>query len=395
MTLAKIIDTLKMIALKHPNVNSAYEGNIYDILNAKTDNRYASVVITQQSHTTDEIYDHYGFVIFYVDRLIDDLEENRVQIQSIGKSMLGNIITAFCNEFEAECENISYQPFTQRFADETAGVYCTITIDTVKDVYCAERYWDESWSAPIVSIKNVDMSITITENGQYTLTYDPTTHTGIGKVDIEVALPTKISVRDLKVKFRGSKFTSVPEIFDFNGVTDMSEMFFGTELNDLSTLANLDLSECHNFTAMFSQSYNLDDASIISTWTYPSDSNWGQVFSNTSNIKSCPAIYTEGVDDYYQGAAFWNYSDYNNLTDFGGYIGLKYNMTKSNCFGRCVNFTHETLINILNGLYDFTGNGETPESNQGQIAFPQVLMDKLSEDDKMIAINKGWQLLVL
>ena len=186
MTLAKIIDTLKMIALKHPNVNSAYEGNIYDILNAKPDNKYASVVITQQSHTTDEIYDHYGFVIFYVDRLVDDMEENRVQIQSIGKSMLGNIITAFCNEFEAECDNISYQPFTQRFADETAGVYCTITIDTVKDVYCAERYWDESWTAPIISIKNVDMSITITENGQYTLGYDPTIYTGIGKVDIDV-----------------------------------------------------------------------------------------------------------------------------------------------------------------------------------------------------------------
>ena len=191
MTLAKIIDTLKMIALKHPNVNSAYEGNIYDILNAKPDNRYASVVITQQSHTTDEIYDHYGFVIFYVDRLVDDLEENRVQIQSIGKSMLGNIITAFCNEFEAECENISYQTFTQRFADETAGVYCTITIDTVKDVYCAERYWDESWSAPVVSIKNVDMSITIIENGHYVLEYDPTTHTGIGKVDIDVDFNTE------------------------------------------------------------------------------------------------------------------------------------------------------------------------------------------------------------
>lgn len=191
MTLGKIIDTLKMIALKHPNVNSAYEGNIYDILNSKPDNKYASVVITQQSHTTDETYDHYGFVIFYVDRLVDDLEENRVQIQSIGKSMLGNIITAFCNEFEAECDNIIYQPFTQRFTDETAGVYCTITIDIIKDAYCAERYWDESWSAPIVSIKNVDMSITIIENGHYVLEYDPTTHTGIGKVDIDVELNTE------------------------------------------------------------------------------------------------------------------------------------------------------------------------------------------------------------
>lgn len=148
MTLAKVIDTLKMLALKQPNINSAYEGNIYDILNANPENKYASVVLTQQSHTTDNTYDHYGFVIFYVDRLVDDLEENRVQVQSIGKSMLNNIITAFCNNFEAECNNITFQTFTQRFADATAGVYCTITLDIVKDIFCEERLWEESWISP-------------------------------------------------------------------------------------------------------------------------------------------------------------------------------------------------------------------------------------------------------
>lgn len=148
MTLAKIIDTLKMLALKHPNINSAYEGNIYDLLNTNPNNKYASVVLTQQSHTTDETYDHYGFVIFYVDRLVDNLEENRVQVQSIGKSMLNNIITAFCENFNAECDTISFQPFTQRFADETAGVYCTVTLDVVKDVFCPEEYWNEEWIAP-------------------------------------------------------------------------------------------------------------------------------------------------------------------------------------------------------------------------------------------------------
>lgn len=148
MTLAKIIDTLKMLALKQPNINSAYEGNIYDILNANPENKYASVVLTQQSHTTDNTYDHYGFVIFYVDRLIDDLEGNRVQIQSIGKSMLQNIITAFCNNFDAECNNITFQVYTEKFIDECAGCYCTVTIDTVKDMFCPEEYWDEEWISP-------------------------------------------------------------------------------------------------------------------------------------------------------------------------------------------------------------------------------------------------------
>ena len=176
----------------------------------------------------------------------------------------------------------------------------------------------------------------------------------------------------------------------------MNSMFMDCQdLTDISILYGLDLSECKDFTNVFGVCYGLTDAGIISSWTYPINSDWGNAFTNANNIISVPAIHTEGKDNYYQGAAFWNYANYNKLTDFGGYIGLKYNMTKSYCFDKCVNFTHQTLINILNGLYDFTGNGETPESNQGQIAFPQVLMDKLSEDDKMIALNKGWQLLVL
>lgn len=186
MTLATIIETLKMIALKHPNVNSAYEGNIYDILNSNPNNKYASVVITQQSHTTDEVYDHYGFVIFYVDRLVDDMEDNRVQIQSCGKSMLGNIITFFCEEFDAECDNITYQPFTQKFVDMTCGVYCTITIDMPKDIICPEEYWKEDWVTPVTVIRNQDKRVTFTENGTYTIDYDPTTYTGLGNVEVNV-----------------------------------------------------------------------------------------------------------------------------------------------------------------------------------------------------------------
>ena len=186
MTLATIIETLKMIALKHPNVNSAYEGNIYEILNANPNNKYASVVITQQSHTTDEVYDHYGFVIFYVDRLVDDMEDNRVQIQSCGKSMLGNIITFFCEEFDAECDNITYQPFTQKFVDMTAGIYSTITIDIPKDVICPEEYWKEDWKTPVIVIRNQDKRVVFTENGTYTIDYDPNTYTGLGTVEVNV-----------------------------------------------------------------------------------------------------------------------------------------------------------------------------------------------------------------
>ena len=189
MTLYAIIEKLKMLALKHPNVNSAYEGNIYDIMNGNPQQKYASVVLTQQSHTQDDTYDHYGFNLFYVDRLISDMEDNRLQIQSTGKSMLSNIIKAFCEEFDAECDTINYQTFTERFADECAGVYCTITIDMVKDIYCTEKYWDESWVSPMITIRNQNKTVQFTENGTYIIDYDAENYTGLGKVSVEVNVP--------------------------------------------------------------------------------------------------------------------------------------------------------------------------------------------------------------
>lgn len=258
MTLATIIETLKMIALKHPNVNSAYEGNIYDILNSNPNNKYASVVITQQSHTTDEVYDHYGFVIFYVDRLVDDMEDNRVQIQSCGKSMLGNIITFFCEEFDAECENISFQPFTQRFVDETAGIYSTITIDVPKDVICPEEYWKEDWVAPVTVIRNQDKRVVFTENGTYTIDYDPTIYTGLGNVEVNVNIDVDsyynngynqgqadlaANARVLDVTENGvyqSKFSDKTLLTEPTGIYENGDLFFDyAYLNNIQYNTNI------------------------------------------------------------------------------------------------------------------------------------------------------------
>lgn len=186
MTLFKVIDLIKILALKHPNVNSAEEGDIYSILNANTQQKYASVVLTQDTHTEDEVFDNYNFNIFYVDRLFSDIETNRLDIQSTAKNVLSNIIRAFCEEFDAECNSINYHTFTERFADECAGAYAAITISIPKDIYCTEKYWDGNWSAPVISIKNQDKKVEFTENGTFTITYDNENFTGLGTVEVEV-----------------------------------------------------------------------------------------------------------------------------------------------------------------------------------------------------------------
>ena len=186
MTLYETIDLLKKIALKHPNIGSASEGNIYEYMNANPSVKYGVFFITQGTHSQDEMFNHFEFTLFYVDRLVDDMEENRLQIQSIGKEILSNILTFFCEEFNAECENISFQPFTQRFVDETAGIYSTITIDVPKDIICPEEYWNENWAAPVTVIRNQDKRVVFTENGTYTIDYDPTIYTGLGNVEVNV-----------------------------------------------------------------------------------------------------------------------------------------------------------------------------------------------------------------
>ena len=592
MTLATIIETLKMIALKHPNVNSAYEGNIYEILNANPNNKYASVVITQQSHTTDETYDHYGFVIFYVDRLVDDMEDNRVQIQSCGKSMLGNIINFFCEEFDAECENISFQPFTQRFVDETAGIYSTITIDVPKDVICPEEYWKEDWKTPVIVIHNEDKRVVFTENGTYTIDYDPNTYTGLGTVEvnvnidvdsyynngynqgktdgiseqksklesinitengtytkedgyshievnvpdlngsydegyaegervgygqgktdgideqksklerieitengtytkedgynhIEVNVPDlngsydegyaegervgyeqgktdvvanardieitkngqygdgetlykninvnvipKINVQKSRMKFGKSIFTEVPEWADFEGIIDMSYMFYycfylktipliGTSnVTDMSymfyncanlqTIPLLDTSNVRNMEYMLSYC-NLKTIPLLDTSNVTNMSNMfgycanlqtipqidtskvtkmESMFASCTSLVSIPALNAQNLSmNQYSG--IFGYVSLPKLTDFGGLLNLKCSLANNYSFKSLPNLTYESCINVLNGLYDKTGNGETPNSSQGKLKVHQNFLDKVGEEIS-IATAKGW-----
>ena len=190
MTLFKVIDLIKILALKHPNVNSAEEGDIYNLLNANKEHKYAKIVLTQDTHTEDEVFDNYNLNIFYVDRLFSDIETNRLDIQSTAKNVLSNIIRAFCEEFDAECNSINYHTFTERFADECAGAYAAITISIPKDSYCTEKYWDGNWSAPAIKIVNQDKKVEFTSNGVYVIDYDSTLYTGLGKVEVEVNVET-------------------------------------------------------------------------------------------------------------------------------------------------------------------------------------------------------------
>lgn len=140
MTLLNIVRGFEQIALTHPNIRTAKDGSIYDIMNANPAVKYGAFVVTQNTHRQTEKLDYYGFTIFYCDRLVDNMDSNRLQIQSFGKQVLGNIIHSFCSAFDVEVPIINYTTWTQKFMDECAGVYAQFELEIPVDLICPEEY---------------------------------------------------------------------------------------------------------------------------------------------------------------------------------------------------------------------------------------------------------------
>ena len=180
MNLIDIVNNLKKIALTQPNINSAFEGDVYEVLNSNPSVKYGVFHITQTSHNEQDNWVKYGFNLFIIDRLLSD-NSNKVAIQSHATNILSNIIKVFSEEFDAEFESINYQPFTQKFKDNCCGVYCSVIFEVQRDFGCAEWIGDSIFKDKIVIINNKDVEFT--ENGVYEV---PNGYSGYGTVKVNI-----------------------------------------------------------------------------------------------------------------------------------------------------------------------------------------------------------------
>lgn len=139
MTLKNVVDIIKYVSMLQPNIRQFAEGSVYDI-NKNPSNKYCNIVLTQREHTETEQTYIFNFIIFYVDRLVDNLDSNRLQVQSAGISALSNIFKTLEQEYDFEFLNKTYTTYTERFLDECAGAYANVRIEVYKDVLCPELY---------------------------------------------------------------------------------------------------------------------------------------------------------------------------------------------------------------------------------------------------------------
>ena len=220
MTLFQIIQILKEIALTQPNIKSATDGSIYDIMSTNPSVKYDVVHFSQTTHQSDEETDYYGLNIFYVSRLEDSLEDNRLQIQSIGKEVLDNIIRTFCENWGIDFPIITYTPFTQKFNDLCAGCYCNLRLEIPKEIICADDFTAEV--VPGSGIKLQDIGITITQNGLIVVTPDAE-YDGIGEVRIEVDVPQTAAVlQDKEVEYTANGSYSIHPDPAYDGLSSVS-----------------------------------------------------------------------------------------------------------------------------------------------------------------------------
>ena len=186
--------------------------------------------------------------------------------------------------------------------------------------------------------------------------------------------------------FNGTKLENVPN-YNTENVTDANSLFYNcVNLNNPPTYLNL--LKCNNMEEMF-YGMRLKDYSFLTNWDINPKADMGRMITEYNYVEYIPAIPNVGNTSYYQSGILYSINDFNNLTYFGGYIGRKYNMTFTYSLPKCPNLTYESCISILNNLYDFTGNGETPERLMGQLKVHPNFLTTVG-DEISIGVAKGW-----
>ena len=250
-----------------------------------------------------------------------------------------------------------------------------------------------------------------------------------------VNVQPKIDVGKYGIKFGNSNFTDIPDFYDFSNVTDMNYMF--QSCGSLQTMSLIDTSNVTNMEGMFNGCRSLQTIPLLNTSNVTNMrymfSNCGSLqtiplidtsnvtnmfnffeacnslqtfpeldtrkvtnmeymcygFSGLKNLVKLPKIHCDSCTSLYKFFAYTDNNKLNNLTDVGGWINLKCNFNGIGGLVCLPNLTYQSCINILNGLYDFTGNGETPTSSQGQIKVHSNFLTTVG-DEISIGTNKGW-----
>lgn len=216
------------------------------------------------------------------------------------------------------------------------------------------------------------------------------------------------NVTNMSMMFGSCKKLKTIHALDTSKVTDMSNMFTGcTSLIEIPELYT------NNVTAMISMFGNCDNLKTIPTMNTNKVTNMTNMFYR-SGITIIPELNTSKVTSVYNMfymcsglitipklnfESVTNVSSFlsgaNNVVNIGGFenLGAAYSTTKSANYSyygldltSCTKLTHESLMNVINNLYDIKTKGCKVQS----LRLGATNLAKLTAEEIQIATDKGF-----
>ena len=336
------IKEIKEISTSHILVNEYGEGDIYEYLN-NGEHKYPCIFLTVTNLNTTDSGTAINFTLFYTDRLVEN-QANKTAIQSTGISVIKQILSRY-EQLHPEylLSNVNYTPFTEKFTDMCAGVFCDVVIENQIDTL--EDY-DNECEEGAFEVK----TITLTKNGVYDIVGYDSAIVAVESGDVEFK---KIKVSNLEVNYKcfddrgfwdGSgldtvNVTDMSHLFgsmyarridtsgwDTSNVTDMRDMFSGCiTLIEVIGISDWNTSNVKTMSRMFTQCRVLDNLNL-SNWNIGSVTDISSMFShsydiknvnisgwNTSNVTDMSAVFNGCVALQQVDVSGW---DTSNVTDF-------------------------------------------------------------------------------
>ena len=205
-----------------------------------------------------------------------------------------------------------------------------------------------SWCSSLKEIPDIDYSEMVTMNNAFS-------NTSLSNINIEFP-----------------KVTSIGGAFSY--------------CQELISVEYLNLPVCEGAYGLFRGCSKLEEVKVLNI---PKATSISQLFFECVYLKSIPAIIADDVVDvHYVAHASAS------LTNVGGFLNLGKAYSTSadeNYYSYTLNLqagslTHDSLMNVINGLYDIATKGVKAQ----QLELGSINLAELTAEEIAIATNKGW-----
>ena len=169
---------------------------------------------------------------------------------------------------------------------------------------------------------------------------------------------------------------------DTSNITDMYGMFMGC--SKLQFIPLLDCGKVTDMNGMFTYCSSLTTIPQLNTSNV---TNMFMLFMGCSKLQFIPLLDCNKVTNI---DTFFGYSNITTLTELGGFKDLKIDWNDNYGLNKCPNLTYQSIMNVLNNLYDFRANGDM--STTKTIKINSNTYNLLTADDIAMANNKGWNI---